>query len=68
MTEAPTSCAISALRCSLPHGSLPQTRCVTSRQGAWIETTGISWNALSALIAVMSALTSSMPTMTSTPS
>ena len=68
MTLAPTSWAISALRCSLPHGSLPQTRCVTSRHGAWTDTTGISWNALSALIAVMSALTSSMPTMTSTPS
>ena len=68
MTSAPTSRAISALRCSLPHGSVPHTRWVSRRHGACTETIGISWNSLRDLTASMSLLTSSMLTMTSTPS
>ena len=64
--SAPTSSAISALRCSLPHASVPQTRCVTNRHGAWIDTIGMSCERDSAATAVVSALTSSRPTMTST--
>ena len=67
-TDAPTVCAISALRCSLPQGSVPQTRCVSRSVGAWTETTGTSWNCDSARHASASVLTSSMPTITSTPS
>jgi hypothetical protein len=67
-TSAPTSRAISALRCSLPHGSVPHTRWVSRRHGACTETIGISWNSLSDMTASMSLLTSSMLTITSTPS
>ena len=44
--------AISADFSSLPHGSVPQTRCVKSRQGEWIAQIGISWCSLSCLIGV----------------
>ena len=40
-TSAPTAFAISAERSSLPQGSVPQTRWVNSRHGAWIAETGI---------------------------
>ena len=40
-TSAPTADAISAERSSLPHGSVPQTRWVNSRHGAWIAETGM---------------------------
>ena len=42
-TSAPTAAAISAERSSLPHGSVPHTRWVNSRHGAWIAETGIAW-------------------------
>ena len=42
-TSAPTAAAISADRSSLPQGSVPQTRWVNSRQGAWIAHTGTPW-------------------------
>ena len=38
-------------RSSLPHGSVPQTRWVNSRQGAWTAQTGISWWSASCLTA-----------------
>ncbi len=41
--SAPTSWAISALFSSLPQGSVPQTRWVSSRVGAWTAQTGMEW-------------------------
>ena len=67
-TSAPTACAISAERSSLPHGSVPQTRCVNSRHGEWIAQTGSSWWSDSCLTAAVCWLSASMPTITSTAS
>ncbi len=67
-TSAPTACAISAERSSLPHGSVPQTRWVHSRQGEWIAHTGSSWWSESCLTAEVCWLRASMPTITSTAS
>ena len=67
-TSAPTACAISAERSSLPHGSVPHTRWVNSRHGAWTASTGISWCADSSPIALTCWLSASMPTITSTAS
>ena len=67
-TAAPTAAAISADRSSLPHGSVPQTRCVKSRQGAWTAQTGMSWCSASCLTADVCWLRASMPTITSTAS
>ena len=38
--EAPSASAASFDRTSLAHGSVPQTRWVISRQGAWMASTG----------------------------
>ena len=67
-TSAPTSSAISADRWSFPHGSVPQTRWVNSRQGAWTAQIGISWCSESCLTAEVCWLRASMPTITSTAS
>ncbi len=67
-TSAPTASAISADRWSLPHGSVPQTRCVNSRHGACTAQTGISWCSASCWTAAVCWLSASMPTMTSTAS
>ncbi len=40
---APHSSAASLARTSLAHGSVPQTRCVITRQGACSARIGISW-------------------------
>ena len=66
-TSAPTAFAISAERSSLPQGSVPQTRWVNSRQGAWIAETGISWCSESCFTAEMDWLSASI-TITSTAS
>ena len=60
--------AISAERSSLPQGSVPQTRWVNSRHGAWIAQTGISWWSESCWTAEVCWLSASMPTITSTAS
>ena len=60
--------AISADRCSLPHGSVPQTRCVNSRHGAWMALIGIWWCSESCLTALVCCDSASMPTITSTAS
>src|SRR5699024_1524561 len=57
-----------ALLRSLPQCSVPQTRWVISRHGECTDTTGIRCRLLNASIASISALVSSIPTMTSTPS
>jgi hypothetical protein len=49
----------------LAHGSVPQTRWVNSRHGAWIATMGSSWWSDSCLTADDCWLSASMPTMTS---
>ena len=66
-TSAPTAFAISAERSSLPQGSVPQTRWVNSRQGAWIAETGMSWCSESCFTAEMDWLRASI-TITSTAS
>ena len=67
-TSAPTACAISAERSSLPHGSVPHTRWVNSRHGAWTAEIGIPWWSASCLTADVCWLSASMPTITSTAS
>ena len=67
-TPAPTACAISAERSSLPQGSVPHTRWVNSRHGECTEHTGSSWWSESCLTAAVCWLSASMPTMTSTAS
>ena len=64
-TSAPTASAISADRCSLPQGSVPQTRWVNSRHGEWIATIGRAWCSESCLTAETCWLSASMPTITS---
>jgi hypothetical protein len=66
-TSAPTASAISAERSSLPHGSVPQTRWVKSRQGAWIAETGTPWCSESCCTVAICWLSASI-TMTSTAS
>jgi hypothetical protein len=59
--------AISAERSSLPQGSVPQTRWVNSRHGAWIAETGIAWCSESCFTAEICWLSASI-TITSTAS
>ncbi len=49
-------------------GSLPQTRCVTSSVGAWIDRIRMPWSSASARSAPASRVSGSVQTMTSTPS
>jgi hypothetical protein len=66
-TSAPTATAISAERWSFPHGSVPHTRCVNSRHGAWIAETGTSWCCDSCCTALIDCDSASI-TITSTAS
>ena len=66
--EAPSSSAAARARSSLAHGSLPHTRWVTSRQGAWTARMGTPWSSESRRTASMSWETGSVKTISSTPS
>ena len=65
---APTRSAAALARSSLVHGSVDQTRWVSSRQGAWIARTGTPNRSDSDRRASGSWLTGSVQTITSTPS
>ena len=65
---APTSWAISIERSIFAQASLPKTRWVSSRVGAWIETIGSSWWRESAASAGAFCVIGSVQIMTSMPS
>jgi hypothetical protein len=66
--SAPTSTARSMDRSIFTQGSLPQTRCVTSSVGAWIDRIRMPCSSASARSAPASRVSGSVQTMISTPS